>query len=69
MGTTAFVFPGQGSQYAGMGKEIYDAFSSARDVFMEADASLGFPLSTLCFDGPEERLRLTANTQPAILRL
>jgi [acyl-carrier-protein] S-malonyltransferase len=64
---TAFIFPGQGSQYAGMGKEVFDAFSSAREVFAQANSALGFSLSDLCFQGPEEALRLTRNTQPAIL--
>jgi [acyl-carrier-protein] S-malonyltransferase len=64
---TAFVFPGQGSQYAGMGKEIAEKYSSARAVFAEADEVLKFPLSRLCFEGPEEELKLTQNTQPAIL--
>ncbi|UFS69253.1 ACP S-malonyltransferase [Geomonas sp. RF6] len=63
----AFIFPGQGSQYAGMGRELAGAFAVARQVFEEADDALGFSLSTLCFEGPEEELRLTANTQPAIL--
>ena len=63
----AFIFPGQGSQHVGMGKEAYDAFASARDVFDEADDALGFPLSQLCFRGPEQDLKLTQNTQPAIL--
>lgn len=63
----AFVFPGQGSQQVGMGKAAYDAWPSAKKVFNEADAALDFPLSKLCFDGPEEQLKLTANTQPAIL--
>ncbi len=67
MGKTAFIFPGQGSQYAGMGKETYDGFASAREAFDEADRALGFSLSDLCFRGPEEELRLTHNTQPAIL--
>jgi [acyl-carrier-protein] S-malonyltransferase len=63
----AFVFPGQGSQFPGMGKELAANFSVARQVFEEADDTLGFPLSTLCFEGPEEKLRLTEFTQPAIL--
>jgi [acyl-carrier-protein] S-malonyltransferase len=63
----AFVFPGQGAQYAGMGREISEKFPVARRVFEEADASLEFPLSRLCFEGPEEELKLTENTQPAIL--
>ena len=67
MARLAFIFPGQGSQYVGMGKEAYDAFPSARNVFDEADNALGFPLSQLCFQGPEQDLRLTQNTQPAIL--
>src|SRR5438552_1458366 len=64
---TAFVFPGQGAQYAGMGSDIAEKFSSARAVFHEADAALDFPISRLCFQGPEEALKLTENTQPAIL--
>lgn len=67
MTTTAFVFPGQGSQYAGMGKELAANFRCAADVFAEADEALGFSLSRLCFEGPEDDLKLTANTQPAIL--
>lgn len=63
----AFIFPGQGSQTVGMGKALYDAFPEAKAVFDEADAALGEKLSTLCFEGPEEALKLTANTQPAIL--
>jgi [acyl-carrier-protein] S-malonyltransferase len=64
---TAFVFPGQGSQYAGMGKDVAEAFPAARKVFDDIDAALGFPISKLCFEGPEDQLRLTENTQPAIL--
>lgn len=63
----AFIFPGQGSQFAGMGKDLADNFPAARQVFAEADEALGFALSRLCFEGPEEDLKLTANTQPAIL--
>jgi len=63
----AFVFPGQGSQFAGMGKDLYDASPAARQVFDEVDAALGFSISKLCFEGPEEELKLTQNTQPAIL--
>lgn len=67
MGKLAFIFPGQGSQRAGMGKELAEQFPAARAVFDQADQALGFPLSKLCFEGPEEDLKLTANTQPAIL--
>lgn len=67
MGKIAAVFPGQGSQYVGMGKELVDAFPVAREAFAEADDALGFSLSNLCFEGPEERLTLTENTQPALL--
>jgi [acyl-carrier-protein] S-malonyltransferase len=63
----AFIFPGQGSQKVGMGKALADAFPICRDTFAEADAALGEPLSRLIFDGPEDRLMLTENTQPAIL--
>lgn len=61
------MFPGQGSQYAGMGKNLAEKFPAARQVFEEADAALGFGLSELCFNGPAEQLQLTENTQPAIL--
>ena len=67
MSKTAFIFPGQGSQYPGMGKDLADNFVIARRTFEEADDALGSSLSRLCFDGPEDDLKLTANTQPAIL--
>ena len=67
MTTNAFIFPGQGSQYPGMGKELAENFRVAADTFVEADDSLGFNLSRICFEGSEEELKLTANTQPAIL--
>jgi [acyl-carrier-protein] S-malonyltransferase len=63
----AFVFPGQGSQYVGMGKELCEQFPAARKVFAEAEDALGFALGQLCFAGPEADLKLTENTQPAIL--
>lgn len=62
-----YVFPGQGSQSTGMGSDLYDSYLSARKVFDEADASLGFSLSRLCFEGPDEELTKTHNVQPAIL--
>jgi len=67
MGKTAFVFPGQASQYPGMGKELADKYPVARAVFDEADKALGFSISQMCFAGSEEDLKQTANTQPAIL--
>ena len=67
MAKTAYIFPGQGSQYAGMGKGAFEGSPAARAVFEEADRVLGFDLSGLCFSGSEESLRLTENTQPAIL--
>ena len=65
----AFVFPGQGSQYVGMGKELADTFPICRQVFEEADDALGQKISRLCFDGPAEELQLTEHTQPAILAM
>jgi len=67
MKKTAFIFPGQGSQHIGMGKEFYDNFPIARQVFEEADDALHFSISSLCFNGPADALKLTENTQPAIL--
>ena len=65
----AFVFPGQGAQKVGMGQSLAEAFPICRDTFAEADAALGESLSTLCFAGPDDRLMLTENTQPAILAM
>ena len=67
MGKVAFVFPGQASQYSGMGKDLAGEYPAAKAVFDEADRALGFSISKLCFEGTEEDLKLTANTQPAIL--
>lgn len=63
----AYVFPGQGCQWVGMGRDLYNSFDSAKAVFKQADEALGLPLSRLCFDGPEDELRQTINVQPAIV--
>ncbi len=67
MSALALLFPGQGSQAVGMGRGLWENASEAREIFAQADAALGFPLSQLCFTGPEEELRRTENAQPAIL--
>jgi len=67
MGKLAFIFPGQGSQKVGMGKDLAERFAEARAVFAQVDGALDEKLSTMCFEGPEEALKLTANTQPSIL--
>jgi len=67
MGKVAFIFPGQASQYSGMGKELAEKYAAARAVFEEADKALGFSVSRICFEGTEDELKLTTNTQPAIL--
>jgi len=67
MSRIAFLFPGQGSQAVGMGKDFYEHSDVARKIFHRADDTLGFKISKICFEGPEEELRLTANTQPALL--
>lgn len=67
MGKVAYIFPGQGSQSVGMGKNLYDKFRQSKEVFDEVDDALGFSLSEICFSGTDENLSLTANTQPAIL--
>jgi [acyl-carrier-protein] S-malonyltransferase len=65
--TTAWIFPGQGSQLVGMGRDVYDAAPVARDLFEQADALLDVPLSRLCFEGPQDELTRTENAQPALL--
>ncbi|MBE8952721.1 MAG: ACP S-malonyltransferase [Quinella sp. 1Q7] len=67
MSKTAFIFPGQGAQAVGMGKDFYDNFDAARKLFDEADDALGYSIRRMCFDGSADDLKLTANTQPAIL--
>ena len=63
----AYVFPGQGAQWVGMGRDLYESFDSSRAVFEQADEVMGFPLTRLCFDGPEDELRQTINAQPAVV--
>src|SRR5690554_5843316 len=67
MGRLAFVFPGQGAQYVGMGQDIFERFPKAKEIFIKADQRLGYSLSDLCFKVPDEKLKLTIHTQPALL--
>ena len=67
MGKVAFIFPGQGAQYVGMGKDFYDKFTVSREVYEEANKSLNMDIAKMCFEGPDEELVKTENTQPAIL--
>lgn len=69
MNKLAFVFPGQGAQKVGMGKDFYDNYDVAKRMFKEADEALGYSIMKMCFEGPEDDLKLTANTQPAILTI
>lgn len=67
MNKLAFVFPGQGAQAVGMGKDLFDQYDAAKKIFAEADEALGYSIKDMCFEGPADELKLTANTQPAIL--
>ena len=65
----AFIFPGQGAQFVGMGKDLFDKFDVAKKIFAQADEALGYSIQKLCFEGPADELQLTANTQPAIFKM